>query len=185
MSWVGRAQSDSGTEQDQSDGDPWLIAVASALGGALLTLIGDRGWTMVQEKRSLRFMLGYLSTEVASIKGEAEQRCVRSMTGSFPFDAPLTTNAWTVVCDSSVSWRLVKRKTLFNELMQFYDSVGQANHKREVAVQMFALTQGAALEDDEASTYLSKAMHLMTEPYIDVVNKASTVLRHLPPTYTS
>lgn len=164
---------------DDSDRDEWMIAVVSALGGALLTLGGERVWVWRQDRRTLRSLLAYLAIEVNSGKTEAERRSARTADTAFPFDPPLGKSAWEVISSSSVSWRLARKRQLFQHLLAYYDGVDDANHRAEVAQQIFSFTQTVQLDDDVARAYHAMAADLVTLPYSAVASAAATALQSL------
>lgn len=165
-----------GYEQDTGSRSELLVALLAALAGALITLVGDRGWAILQEKRSLTTLLRYLSREVRANKEEAGMRAARTEGQAFPFDTPLSTNAWATVNGSDVAWRLIKQTDLFQSLTDLYDAIDEANHRNRVATKMFHLAHEGTFPEEQSRILLHKAMLLVTEPYGEVEHKAQRTL---------
>lgn len=162
--------SSDGGDSENGNRDEWIVALASALGGAMLTLLGERAWGAHLERKALKSLLAYVAREVDTIRVTSESRRDRPQDGAFNFDEPIGTSAWELACSSDVGWRLVSRTELFNALTPLYDKVARANHQREVAIEMFNLSQNS--RDDKAGFYLSEAIKLLHAPYEDLEKKA-------------
>lgn len=158
-----------------------MIALASALGGALLTLVGDRFLSSHQEKIALEALLLSVSKEISLNKTLAVEREGLLCTEPFEFYEPLTENAWTTLRGSGLFWRLTKKEEIFVSLSDLYAKIESANHSNELAWRMFDLTQSLASPDPRiAKIYLEKAMLLITDPYTPVVEAVNKALKHLP-----
>jgi len=172
------------TTDDDASGDQWRIALVSGIVGALIgaffTLLGERIYASHLERKTLKNLLTYLSVEISEIRRAAEVRSERSAADAFPFDPPLTTSAWTVVRESEVAWRLIADDNKFLVLSALFTSVDDANHRREVAAQMYVLALTGATGENESRHLQQSARSLVTDPYREVLIRADAALQVLP-----
>lgn len=155
----------------------WLIAVASALGGAVATALVERIRDDRRERNVFKTLMSVVASEIASnLQVCNDTQTAGSGSKAVEFDAPLPCQAWDDLQSSGLAWRLAQDAKNFGALSSFYALVSQANHCTKLAFDFFSLSQQPGLPAEVARKYYEKAYDLATHPRRAVLADAPAAL---------
>jgi hypothetical protein len=155
------------------DNNPdWIVALASAVVGGLLTISGDVALRAWGEGRRTEQLIAAVYGEVGIISAEADRRREPAPGGGVALNSPLPTTAWTSLVASGRMGRLAEDERA--HLFDLYRTVEQANYLAAQVPLLLATAQSQ--EADGASWFHQEARRLATTPYPPIVGKATKLL---------
>lgn len=152
-----------------------LSALAGAVVGSLLTILGEHLLHRREEGRAFHSLLRQVEAEVCANSKLAESRAAP---GPFAFQPPLPTDAWHVFVASGLSHLLAGRGPLMARMNAFYGEVARANH---LATQAVTALQIAQTTPDEgiSRSFEAQAVALSRESFGPVVAVAVPLVEEL------
>lgn len=158
-----------GSNPSTIDTETWVIAVVSAVLGAVIALLGDYVFRRRAERKRFRTLQSLLVLELITIEREAHERA--QPRPELVIRSPLPTEAWHLAISSGQFERLRSR---LSQLTTLYQAVDNANWMGAAVVQMQQISSLATVPE-VAAVFEQEARRLATEPYAVVADLAQSL----------